>query len=346
MQPLIPSIVIALLIYRAYTRQQLTIPGILAATVTATIHALHPCPLPFALLCTFFLLGTTATKVKKDIKASLTLSASSGTAGEGPRTHVQVLANSACASACVLAHIWQEQRQGSVGPLGPKRQVKDVPGPLSSITPSAILLVGVIANYAAVTADTLSSELGILSSAPPRLITTFQPVPKGTNGGVTLAGLAAGSAGAFVIGVVSAGMTWAFCLPGATAPDTVDLAWFVLAVTLVGTLGTLLDSLLGAILQASVVDSRTGKVVEGVGGARVLVHGGSSSSGGRGGGPPEKDKTAVRARKGSRAIATGRDILDNNQINLAMAACTTLTAMAAACAVWSVPPSSLLYPAR
>lgn len=46
------------------------------------------------------------------------------------------------------------------------------------------------------------------------------------------------------------------------------LVW-VGAITLWGGLGSLLDSLLGGWLQASVVDARTGKVIEGVGGRKV-----------------------------------------------------------------------------
>ena len=43
----------------------------------------------------------------------------------------------------------------------------------------------------------------------------------------------------------------------------------MLAITLWGSLGSLLDSALGGWFQASVVDSRTGKVVEGSGGKKA-----------------------------------------------------------------------------
>ena len=43
----------------------------------------------------------------------------------------------------------------------------------------------------------------------------------------------------------------------------------IAAVTFWGGLGSLLDSFLGGFLQASVVDARTGKVIEGIGGKKV-----------------------------------------------------------------------------
>lgn len=147
-------------------------------------------------------------------------------------------------------------------------------------------------------ADTLSSELGILSQSQPRLITSFtlRKVPRGTNGGVTLAGVLAGSLGAFIIGAVTALLT-RFC-PGSFYSAGVDQSglgqsWTlsgifsnkvlpVLIITVWGTLGSLLDSILGGLLQASVVDKRSGKIVEGSGGRKVChflirVSGGSRS---------------------------------------------------------------------
>lgn len=54
-------------------------------------------------------------QVKHEIKAKLTHSSSGAPGGEGPRNHVQVLANSGVASILILAHAWtlrQEKNQG------------------------------------------------------------------------------------------------------------------------------------------------------------------------------------------------------------------------------------------
>jgi uncharacterized membrane protein len=122
-------------------------------------------------------------------------------------------------------------------------------------------------NYAAVAADTFSSELGILSKSTPRLITslTLRKVPPGTNGGVTPAGLAAGLLGSFTIALTSA-VFLPFC---ADESGIQDRAVWTVAMTFWGLLGSVLDSVLGGLLQASVVDKRSGKVVEGSGGRKV-----------------------------------------------------------------------------
>lgn len=126
-------------------------------------------------------------------------------------------------------------------------------------------------NYAAVAADTFSSELGILSKSKPRLITslTLREVPPGTNGGVTATGLAAGLLGSFIIALTSA-ISLPFC--SAHSKLQARVLWTV-AFSVWGLLGSVLDSILGALLQASVVDKRSGKVVEGSGGRKVKFDG-------------------------------------------------------------------------
>lgn len=127
-------------------------------------------------------------------------------------------------------------------------------------------------NYASVAADTFSSEFGILSKSKPRLLTSLslRQVPPGTNGGVTATGVLAGFGGAFAIALASA-VLLPFCGDGPKGWTVIQRLGWVGAVTTWGGLGSLLDSLLGGWLQASVVDTRTGKVVEGKGGRKVCI---------------------------------------------------------------------------
>ena len=99
----------------------------------------------------------------------------------------------------------------------------------------------------------------------------------------------AGFLGAFTIALTSA-VLLPFCSHGSTsrlgkvfgdanARNHGKISWgwqekilWTLAVTVWGGLGSLLDSALGGWLQASVVDTRTGKVIEGTGGKKVLTH--------------------------------------------------------------------------
>ncbi|KAL0942599.1 duf92 domain protein [Colletotrichum truncatum] len=265
------------LVYRAWSHQSLTPAGIVAAVITAIAHAYHPWNLPFALLCVFFLAGTRATKVKKDVKATLTVASQGTPGGEGARTHVQVFANSLMASCLSLLHAYQLNKR--------KEAIVDTttPNPSGTLCYSwggDLLVIGIIANYAAVAADTFSSELGILAKGEPRLITspTFRKVPRGTNGGVTPLGIAAGALGSMII--VTASMVFLpFCGDttagkvggGLGAWTTQQRSTFMLGMTLWGVLGSLLDSVLGAVFQRSVRDVRSGKIVEGEGGTKVLV---------------------------------------------------------------------------
>lgn len=106
MNPLLAIPAILLLVHRALSRKSLTPLGVIAAALTAIIHALHPSPTPFILLVAFYLAGTKATKVNHALKRRLTLSATGSEGGESQRTHVQVLANSAVASVLVLVQVF------------------------------------------------------------------------------------------------------------------------------------------------------------------------------------------------------------------------------------------------
>ena len=110
--------------------------------------------------------------------------------------------------------------------------------------PADWMFLAAVGALAAVTADTWATELGLLSPTPPRLITTGEPVPPGTNGGVTTLGLLAAATGAFLIGFVAGvlvllGGTYMVLSPGRLS--------FVAGVS--GFVGALVDSLLGATVQ-------------------------------------------------------------------------------------------------
>src|SRR5437899_8834125 len=61
-----------------------------------------------------------------------------------------------------------------------------------------------VAALAAATADTWATEIGSFSPWPPRLFTTWSPVPAGTSGGITLLGTLGGAAGAVVMAWLAA----------------------------------------------------------------------------------------------------------------------------------------------
>ncbi|QDS74156.1 hypothetical protein FKW77_001526 [Venturia effusa] len=356
----------AALVYRAYSRNSLTPSGIVVATITAIIHAIHPWSGPFTLLVVFFLAGTTVTKVKHEVKAHLTHSSSGSPGGEGPRSYIQVLANSGVASVLILLHAWSLYKDnGKFDDHCFRRGAWP--------RTSDVLVAGIVANYAAVAADTFSSELGILAKSKPRLITApWRVVPPGTNGGVTATGLNAGLLGSFILSA-TATVLLPFCsestygLTGTLGRGIDTVGWslksrinFLLAMTAIGTAGSLLDSLLGALFQASVVDTRTGKIIEGDGGKKVIVTSAGSlhlkqravireELGTREGHVPAATselkhrgtKTPQEGRDrqqvGSRKVAVGSDILSNNGVNVLMAATMSAVGVFGAAWLWSVP---------
>lgn len=101
--------------------------------------------------------------------------------------------------------------------------------------------LGFAAALAAVNADTWATELGVLNPTSPRLITDLKKqVEKGTSGGVSLFGTAAAWLGA---GLIAALAVW--------LSPSIPLDWTDgLLISLAGLAGSLLDSWLGATVQA------------------------------------------------------------------------------------------------
>ena len=75
--------------------------------------------------------------------------------------------------------------------------------PLGGVT-LTYLFAGFVGALAAATADTWAPEIGVLSKARPRLLTTWKIVDAGTSGAVTLTGIGAALAGAMFLGIVGA----------------------------------------------------------------------------------------------------------------------------------------------
>lgn len=106
------------------------------------------------------------------------------------------------------------------------------------------LLAAFAGLMATVTADTWATELGVLSPHQPRLITSGRPVAPGTSGGISPLGVAASGAGALLIGLAL------FALLVAEGAPAAGTAWVIAAALAGGVAGSLLDSLIGATVQA------------------------------------------------------------------------------------------------
>lgn len=108
---------------------------------------------------------------------------------------------------------------------------------------------------AAVTADTWATEIGVLSSKPPRLITSWQTVSTGTSGAISMLGLIGAALGAMCIAIIG----WA--APGREAVYQIGMTG-ILLIALGGVLAHLFDSFLGATIQAQQRCSVCNKVSE------------------------------------------------------------------------------------
>lgn len=108
-----------------------------------------------------------------------------------------------------------------------------------------------LGSLTAVTADTWGTELGVLTRSHPRSILTLKPVKAGTSGGISAAGTGGAMIGAAIVGVIGL----------LSAQQSMGFLAFVI-VSFAGLLASLVDSLLGATVQAQYACVVCGKETE------------------------------------------------------------------------------------
>ncbi len=117
-----------------------------------------------------------------------------------------------------------------------------------ALWPKPVFYVGFLGALAAAAADTWATELGTMARGQPRLVTTLERVPPGTSGAISRMG---------TLGALLGALSVALSAALSVAPATL-----LFSATLGGFLATLVDSLLGATIQAQYRHPDTGETSE------------------------------------------------------------------------------------
>lgn len=201
--------------YLAWRAQVLSTQGALAAAVLGTVVFGLGGLGWAAVLLGFFISSSALSRLFKARKARFEEKFSKG----AQRDLAQVLANGGIAGLFVILHVFFPAAEWP--------------------------WLGFAGALAAANADTWATELGVLSRSAPRLITSGRTVEAGTSGGVSGLGLLAASSGAAVIAMLAV-LFWQGEFGPLPSATPLIMAW----ITLAGLAGSLLDSLLGATVQA------------------------------------------------------------------------------------------------
>jgi uncharacterized protein (TIGR00297 family) len=200
-----------LVAFGAWRLRALTMDGAIAATLLGALIVGAGGWWAGLLLIAFFITSSILSRIGRD-RTIIT------SARGSRRDAVQVAANGGVAAICALGAL---------------------------IGPDAGWLLALTGSLAAANADTWSTEIGRRSATLPRLITTGRRVPAGTSGAISPLGTLGALLGGALLAVIAA--------IGASAGWlAIDLegGQVVLAVGLAGLSGSLVDSLIGATVQA------------------------------------------------------------------------------------------------
>ncbi|KAJ2141483.1 hypothetical protein IW142_004835 [Coemansia sp. RSA 564] len=267
----------------ALKKRSLSATGVLAAAFVGLTTASNDNLLFTTVLLAFFISSSLWTKYQA--RQKMRLDPKFTTASQ--RDWKQVLCNGGIGS--VISLVYQYYFDG--------RRPEDLS--IAERRLMTVLIWAYIGFYACCTADTWASEIGTLSSDWPVLITTWKTVPPGTNGGISKLGLMSSFAGGATVGLAADIALWAqyfYAFRSGALPRIP----YVTVGSLLGTLGSVIDSLLGATVQASfLVDKRA-----------------------------VSDLTAAELQKRKDIkIISGSNILSNNMVNVVSSACTTAAAV-------------------
>lgn len=197
--------------------------GVAGFTVGAAIFAAGG-PWLWSLLMAFFVTGTAISRVGRRRKAALQRLHEKGRR----RDALQVFANGGVAMVAALAY-------GATG--------------------EPLFAAACAASFAASNADTWAGEIGVLSPRPPRSIVSGRRLLPGASGGVSALGtVTAALAAAVIAALFLVGWVPRYGWSGAVS--------VVATITAAGFAGALIDSLLGATVQAHYADAVSGDLTE------------------------------------------------------------------------------------
>ena len=203
---LVGAAINALLAAAGYASRSVNRSGMVAGFLVGTL--IYACLdwRGYLLLLAFFVLGTGATKLGYERKARQNIAQEEG----GRRGAKHALAKTAVAAACALF--------------------------AATTALPELFSLAFAAAFATAASDTAASEIGKAWGRRTFLITTLRPVPRGTDGAVSLEGTLAGVAASFLLAALAVAT-------GLLGPA----AWWILPVAAL--VATTLESLVGATLE-------------------------------------------------------------------------------------------------
>jgi uncharacterized protein (TIGR00297 family) len=220
--------VIALLARR---KKALSVDGAIAAFVLGTaLMAINGGWLYWSAMVVFFLTGTAVSHLGREQKRKYVTMHEHGS----ERNWVQVVSN------------------GGVGLVA---------AILCSVTAQGAFAIAAVISFAAANADTWGSEIGVLSRRTPRSILTGREITAGMSGGITVEGTFASLFGSLVIAVWFGLLALvALLVSGSQAGNSsiVRLLGTSSIIVVSGFLGSIIDSILGASIQARYVTAGDG----------------------------------------------------------------------------------------